>query len=240
MEGLWNLVLSYYESGPALAKYHTRATIGLLPWEVSVVRSHMNRRGRVLVVGCGGGRESFALSDLGYQVTGIDTSLGQVESARRAAVSLGCSTVEFRRCDGVHLPFDARTFDYVAMWNQVLANVPGSVNRLTLLTDARRVLKPMGTLSLSVHDSAVCYRIACQEGLIVRDAPDPDLEEGDLVARETKGSESSCYWHYFTADELREAVEAAGLDVLVCEPATRLGQPQGWETIRVCVAKGMS
>ena len=240
MEGLWNLVLSYYESGPALAKYHMRATSGLLPWEATVVRNHMSRRGSVLVVGCGGGRESFALSDLGYQVTGIDTSLGQVESARRAAVSLGCSTVEFRRCDGVHLPFDACTFDYVVMWNQVLANVPGSVNRHALLTDAHRILKDLGTLSLSVHDFEVCYRIAREEGLIVRDATDPDLEEGDLLSLEAKGSESICYWHYFAVDELREAVDAGGFDVLVNEPATMLGQPEGWETIRVCVAKGMS
>ena len=72
---------------------------------------HGGRR-RLLDIGCSWGRWSLAAAAKGYEVVGIDPSLGAVKAAERVARQLGASP-RYLVGDGRHLPFAAATFDVV-------------------------------------------------------------------------------------------------------------------------------
>ena len=94
---------------------------------------------RALVVGCGAGREAFALESLGFRVKGIDISDTLVSAARSIAAETG-SQVEFEVTDGAIFSEPDDSYDIVTLWSQVLANVPTARARKTLANEAFRVL----------------------------------------------------------------------------------------------------
>ena len=207
-----------------------RVNRGLLGWEKSVIHDYMTPRGPVLDVGCGCGREAFALHDMGYRVTGVDLSEKQIEQAKKNALQLG-KAIDFKVCDGVTYGFGDNYFDYVIIWQQVLGNVPGHKIRIGVLEEAKRVLKPQGKIIISVHSYAHCMPVVEEKGLLVSLGE----EERDFFLKEPHGS--VCYWHYFTQEELERHFIEAGIGILRCDYATAFGMPDGWETIMVCVGE---
>ena len=97
---------------------HARAWIAWArtPGHDSYVRFHRDAffellpapRGRTLDLGCGEGRLTRDLADLGYDIVGVDLSPTLVAAAREAAPAL-----EFVEADAARLPFADRTFDLV-------------------------------------------------------------------------------------------------------------------------------
>ena len=69
--GYEDLVRSRYSSQAQVAHYRNRAAQGLRKWEQTILNRYLGPT-EILTIGCGGGRESFALEKLGYKVTGID------------------------------------------------------------------------------------------------------------------------------------------------------------------------
>lgn len=237
----FRLVEARYASIDEVDKYRQRAAGGFLDWERTVSERYYGPPGTVLDIGCGCGREAFALARLGHTVTGIDISEREIAVARDLARSTGCK-VDFQRTGGTKLAFPSNTFDYVTLWSQVLGNVPGRENRLALLGDAARVLRPGGMLSLSVHNRCVCEPIAARKGL-VQESGAYELEDGDFIERDENPSIGSCYWHYFNKDETTELIRQAGLSGIACDVAPAFGQTGndrlgiGWDTLLVAVAR---
>lgn len=97
--------------------------------------------GRALEVGCGEGRVSRELKRLGYHVTATDAVAAMVEAARE-----GNSADDYRVAGLGDLPFDDKSFDLVMAYNVLMdvEDVPGA------LREIRRVLKPEGTLLVSL------------------------------------------------------------------------------------------
>src|ERR1051326_252872 len=84
-------------------------------------------RGRLLDVGCGTGRYSVALAELGWTVTGVDISEDMLRRARERGV-------DAVRADAATLPFAAESFDAaVSLWTHTdveeLARVLGEIAR---------------------------------------------------------------------------------------------------------------
>ncbi len=67
-------VLENYSTADAVEKYTQRVAEGLRKYEKAAIDQFFPLSGKVLVVGCGAGREAFALEALGYKVKGIDIS----------------------------------------------------------------------------------------------------------------------------------------------------------------------
>ena len=229
-DALRQTVVERYSSPVDVECYRRRVAEGLREWERRVVGRDM-RPSSVLCIGCGGGRESFALEALGYEVTGMDMVAAQVESARAAARERH-STARFLVYDGKRLPFADQSFGAVTMWSQVLGNVPGASSRLALLCETRRVLSAGGVLSLSVHERAKTLALLESSGDRYR-YPE-EGEPGDLLIEAPSGGE--CYWHYFHADELEGICRDAGYREVKINTSGDLGQE--WDNLLVAVCSG--
>lgn len=64
----------------------------LKKWE-QIVAAYFPPRARILDIGCGMGREAFALSDMGFSVTGIDISTEAIEEVKVLSKQEGYSIV---------------------------------------------------------------------------------------------------------------------------------------------------
>jgi SAM-dependent methyltransferase len=96
---------------------------------------------RVLDFGCGNGRLSIWLAELGADVVGIDATVEMIESARREAPAL-----PFHVFDGRRVPVDAGTIDVVLSVFVLQYYVSEADAYASLLRELRRVLKPSGRL----------------------------------------------------------------------------------------------
>jgi len=117
----------------------------------------------------------------------------------------------------------------VTLWSQVLGNVPGQRTRLELLTEAFRVLRPSGKLTLSVHDRDRTLPLVDQTKASRLDDPEP----GDLCLREDD-EDTTRYWHYFEAAELRRLCHEAGFARVDIVHTSDLGQQWGNVLVAGC------
>lgn len=110
-------------------------------------RLHVRPGERVLDIGCGVGTPAIRLAQqAGADVVGITVSRSQVEQAtRRAELAEVHEQVRFRHADAMHLPFPDGSFDAVWLFESIF-HMP---DRLTVLKQAARVLRPGGRLVLT-------------------------------------------------------------------------------------------
>ncbi|MET0415485.1 MAG: class I SAM-dependent methyltransferase [Actinoplanes sp.] len=105
----------------------------------------VGRTARVLDYGCGYGRLTAQLSDLGFaDVTGVDISAALIARGRRARPDLRLAVIDSPPV--VDEP--AGSFDLVTLF-AVLTCVPGDDDQRALIAEVRRVLRPGGLLYVS-------------------------------------------------------------------------------------------
>lgn len=123
-------------------------------------------RGRALDLACGTGRQSVTLSELGYDVDGVDLNETMLAIARERVAS-----ARFRQGQLDALPYADAAFD-VAVCSLALTHV---ADLLPALTELARVVKPGGYAVLSdMHPATV--RMGVTAGFRV-----PEL--GDAIAQ---------------------------------------------------------
>jgi ubiquinone/menaquinone biosynthesis C-methylase UbiE len=131
---------------------------------------------RLLEVGCGAGAVLGVIGPAfpGLHLAGIDLAAEQIAYAREHLARLGRPDADLRQGDATRLPWADGRFDHVyMMW--FLEHVP---DPRPFLVEARRVLRPGGTITInetdygSPHafpeDPALDYLIAAQRGLFRR------------------------------------------------------------------------
>lgn len=96
----------------------------------------------LLDIGCNWGRWSIAAARKGYDVVGIDPSLGAIMAAKRTSASLGLK-VRYIVADARFLPFAPGTFSNIFSYS-VLQHF-SKVDALTAVNEIARVLKTGGT-----------------------------------------------------------------------------------------------
>jgi ubiquinone/menaquinone biosynthesis C-methylase UbiE len=103
---------------------------------------------RVLDIGCGAGRSTIALAELGYSVVAIDLSRALLKIARDRYPAL-----DFRAMDATNLLFDDASFDAALFSYNGIDVIYPVAGRLACMAEAYRVLRPRGTFVLSTHNA---------------------------------------------------------------------------------------
>jgi len=97
------------------------------------------RGGKILDLGCGYGRLSKVLLQLGYEVYGIDVAAWAIDEAKKYAPG-----GSFRPYDGISIPYPAGMFDGVLTWTVLQHVPPGEI--LKVAHEIVQVLKHGGEL----------------------------------------------------------------------------------------------
>jgi SAM-dependent methyltransferase len=178
-----------------------------------------------LTVGCGAGRETFALEQLGYDVVGVDTSIPLLQIARELRIQRQRRS-SFYLIDGETLPFADEVFDVVTLWAQMLDNVPSGSERLALMREVRRVLRIGGIATYSAHDDERTRPAVDPQTVLSADFP----QRGDFIIHERREG-AARYSRLFTYEELTQISRDAGFIESFIHHTSDLGET--WDNVFV-------
>lgn len=211
------IVEQFYEDKKNVDEMHNWDP-ALKEWERSVI-SYFPSGSRILDVGCGLGREAFVLSDLGYDVVGIDISKEVISQVRQLSHDKGYD-ISFFEYDGENLEFPAESFDVILIWAQTLGLLYGNETKKNYLSQCSKILKKGGLLSFSTHD----YNY-------LKDNYPNCLNEQKFYPF----ANADIYWEAFEQNDLIRFAEQAGMEVILCEKGSIYRPEDG--TILHCLCR---
>jgi len=191
---------------------------GLMPWETALYDRFLKPADRILVVGCGTGRDLIALVKLGYRAEGLEVGPRIVTVARRMLETAGLRAELYTGpIEAVALPgsFDAFIFSWFCY-----CYIPQTDTRIGVLRKVKTHLNPGGRILIS-HIPAerprrsLPIRLTRLVGRI--SGSDWRPEPGDVVTPGGGGWRRIHYEHQFQDGELEEEARAAGLTIVLCE-----------------------
>ena len=174
---------------------------GLQQCEQAMVARYLPRQGHLLDIGCGAGRAVLALSQVGYQVTGIDVSEDMLAAGRSLS-----REAQLAGADLLRLPFVDDHFDGLFMFFGALQHIPGRASRRRAIAEMARVTRPQGRLILGLDNVApalACYgywlaeKFRRQPAAPINGAPQPSAHshaDSTLWSRETRRV-NPVLWH---------------------------------------------
>lgn len=185
---------------------------GLLPWEQEFGDRFLTPGARVLVVGCGSGRDVVALARRGFDVVGVDPAGDAIQVARAALAKRGL------QADLIEGFFEDRqwpaTFDVVSFSYYTYCYIPGSARRIEALRLARRALRPGGLVLLNFFPSPGPERLSFLGTWAAKlSGNDWIPDRGDAIAIRPV-NECLTYEHYFQQDQLNEELTRSGLELV--------------------------
>lgn len=197
-------------------------TSGLAPWEAAFYLRFLRPDDRILLVGCGRGRDLLALRERGYRAEGLELVRERADAARALLAGRGLSadvadgSIETAALRG---PYDAVVFAWFCY-----SLIPGAATRITVLRRVAAQLAPAGRILLSyIPCDAPPRRAAIRVARLVARASGADwrAEAGDVLwvsGRHRIANYTHLHWPGTVAAEAR----AAGL-TLAFEDAGEVG-----------------
>ncbi len=135
-----DFVIAQYQV--AVDSYRALAlNLGLWKSERQLFEQYFHKTDKLLDIGCGTGRTTFGLFQLGYSsLTGLDLTPKMIEVAQDLNPTFN-SQIEFIVGDATELPFPAESFDGAIFSFNGLMSIPRAEARLKAVEEAYRVLK---------------------------------------------------------------------------------------------------
>jgi SAM-dependent methyltransferase len=215
-----------YSEPAELETARRHASGGLTGSECALFRRHLVPAARVLDVGCASGRVSRVLRRAGCRVVGVDRNGAMVGQAIDLAAGAAL-TVPFLVMDARALAFRSESFDAVLLVGSVIGYIRGRAHRRATLRDARRVLRPGGTILIVTPSRESAWRFkassaamrAAHRVLSVLGRAANDWEPGDRVGPAWSGDgERLVYWYMYAPSELESDLVAAGFEIVESDP----------------------
>ena len=163
-------------------------------YEIShIVDFLKDRRGRVLDLGCGSGRNFVKDKDLDFY--GVDFSKKMVELSKERGIAK-----EVKKGGTDAIPYGDEFFDWV-IFNAVLHCVDSSEKRRKSLREVYRVLKSGGEAIISVWGKRGCKRLG------------KGMKEG-FVSWTVDGGKLERYTYIYDKDELENLLISTGFKIV--------------------------
>lgn len=187
---------------------------GLLGWERRLLDTVVRPGDRLLLIGCGSGRELHWMTERGCTIVGVEPSAETIDIARRETRAAGAA-VEFLHdfVEDADLPgtFDVCWFSYFSY-----SYIPDRRRRVALLARLADHLRPGGRIVVTCHcqqnpPRSRAVAIGRFAGRVWR--CDWELADGDEIVRAPSEFRVFHYQHVFSPDELAEESVAAGLAI---------------------------
>lgn len=138
----------YYTAQVVSEKYTQNATEGLTSKERKAISQYFSGdEAKVLDLGCGTGRTTVVLDEMGFDVVGVDLLKSQLSTARNLFPD-----IELSVGDAMSLPFSAESFDYVLFSFNGIDEIYPEEKRYETLLEIWRVLKSGGIFLFSSHN----------------------------------------------------------------------------------------
>lgn len=226
VEWLQRRVIEEFDSEASQAIYLEFAEAGLWAKERELVLRHFETGSSILDLGCGTGRTTMPLTEMGYRVIGVDLSRRMIENARLLAAERGLE-IDYEVGDATDLRFESETWDHALFSNQGWTQIPGESRRLRALREVYRVLKPGGRYVFTAHPRLWNWRwlrFWTWQWIRLRVLKPlggriPEVEFGDrLFDREgDRRHEQAQYIHIADIGRVKEMISEVGFTLLECE-----------------------
>jgi len=193
---------------------------GLFAWEEEFCLPFLKPADRILVVGCGSGRDLLALLNLGYHVTGLEPVPECVVLAERRLAERGLRAAVIGG-DIETAPLEPRYDVFLFSWF-CFSYIPLRARRVAALARLRRLLPPDGRVLISYIGARPTprrslWQLARATAWLTRSDWRP--EYGDVFAAR-HGTRCIHYEHRFTAAEIEAEAADAGLTVAFHDDAS--------------------
>ena len=146
-----NFILEQYKSAvPSYSAFTVE--VGLWESEKYVFQKYLKKNDRILDLGCGTGRTTFPLYNLGFtKISGVDYTPEMIREASRLNDYFKREIV-FEVGDARKLSFDDTHFEVVIFSFNGIMSIPGKVERTKALKEIYRILKRRGLFIFTTHD----------------------------------------------------------------------------------------
>lgn len=201
--------------GPSLARWeaYTDDTTGLLPWEEDLYGLVIRPSDRVLLIGCGTGRDLLALRQQGCDVTGLEQSATLAEQARTRLSRSGLTTAV------IAMPVESfasdDVFDVVVFAPYTYSYILGTGSRVRILRRMCERLSPGGKVIITyavLRPQSPLWILLARIGSVCARS-DWWPEPGDRIHSLDANRRALAFEHQFLPDELAHECGSAGLRV---------------------------
>lgn len=131
---LKQLVQAEFSTENAINLYIKKAEEGFFIGEKYMVEKYFLSKNKILDLGCGTGRTSIQLNQLGFDVTAIDFVPLMIENAVKIAIDKKLN-ITYQIADACDLPYENESFDYALFSNQGHTQIPGKANRIKAMNE---------------------------------------------------------------------------------------------------------
>ncbi|ELC8444131.1 class I SAM-dependent methyltransferase [Clostridium perfringens] len=128
-----------------------------------MIKEYFPNEGKILDIGSGPGRYSIELLKRGYDVTLMDISNKSIDMAKKNIESLGLKADNYICGDALYLDFlDDNSYDGVLLMGPMY-HVQSKEDRIRILENCKRVLKPGGVILITYINSLGVLRVGLSD-----------------------------------------------------------------------------